>query len=85
MNDLKKEDLDNLFNYLMLDTDALEDAKMTLEVIKKTDPDVYDEIIDSSIALIDKALSNSIMSTIAKILNDENWFLTNGGNNEQSI
>jgi rRNA maturation endonuclease Nob1 len=63
-----KEDLDNLFNSVLLDTEALEDAKMTLEVIKKTDPNVYDEIIDSSIALIDKALSNSIMSTIAKIL-----------------
>jgi len=77
-----KEDLDNLFNSLLLDTDALEEAKMTLQVIKKTQPDVYDEIIDSSIALIDKALSNSIMSTIANILDDENWFLTNGGNDE---
>jgi hypothetical protein len=82
MNIPKKEDLDNLFNYLMLDTDALEDAKMTLKVIKKVDPDVYDEIIDSSIALIDKALRNSIMSTIAKILDDESWYLTNGGNDE---
>jgi len=82
MNDLKKEDLDSLFNAVLADTEALEDAKMTLEVIKKTDPNVYDEIIDSSVALIDKALSNSIMSTIAKILNDENWFLTNGGNDE---
>jgi hypothetical protein len=73
-----KEDLDNLFNAVLADTEALEDAKMTLEVIKKTQPDVYDEIIDSSIALIDKALSNSIMSTIANILDDENWYLTNG-------
>jgi hypothetical protein len=78
----KYEDLDNLFNALLADTEALEDAKMTLEVIKKTNPNVYDEIIDSSIVLIDKALSNSIMSTIAKILDDENWFLTNGGNDE---
>jgi len=70
-----KEDLDNLFNAVLADTEALEDAKMTLEVIKKTQPDVYDEIIDSSIALIDKALSNSIMSTIANILDDENWYL----------
>ena len=69
------EDLDNLFNAVLADTEALEDAKMTLEVIKKTQPDVYDEIIDSSIALIDKALSNSIMSTIANILDDENWYL----------
>ena len=70
-----KENLDNLFNAVLADTEALEDAKMTLEVIKKTQPDVYDEIIDSSIALIDKALSNSIMSTIANILDDENWYL----------
>jgi hypothetical protein len=70
-----KEDLDNLFNAVLADTEALEDAKMTLDVIKKTQPDVYDEIIDSSIALIDKALSNSIMSTIANILDDENWYL----------
>ena len=70
-----KEDLDNLFNAVLADTEALEDAKMTLDVIKKTQLDVYDEIIDSSIALIDKALSNSIMSTIANILDDENWYL----------
>lgn len=82
MNDLKKEDLDSLFNAVLADTEALEDAKITLEVIKKTEPNVYDEIIDSSIALIDKALSNSIMSTIANILDDDNWFLTNGGNDE---
>jgi signal-transduction protein with cAMP-binding, CBS, and nucleotidyltransferase domain len=72
---LAVEDLDNLFNAVLTDTEALEDAKMTLEVIKKTQPDVYDEIIDSSIALIDKALSNSIMSTLANILDDENWYL----------
>ena len=76
----KYEDLDNLFKSVLLDTEALEDAKMTLEVIKKTQPDVYDEIIDSSIALIDKALSNSIMSTIANILDDENWFITKDKN-----
>lgn len=76
----KYEDLDNLFKSVLLDTEALEDAKMTLEVIKKTQPDVYDEIIDSSIALIDKALSNHIMSTIANILDDENWFITKDKN-----
>ena len=71
---------DELFNAVLADTEALEDAKMTLEVIKKTAPDAYDEIIDSSIALIDKALSNSIMSTIANILDDENWFITKDKN-----
>lgn len=73
-----KEDLDFLFTSLLADTEALEDAKITLEVIKKTAPNVYDEIIDSSIVLIDKALNNSIMGTIAKILDDDNWFLTDG-------
>lgn len=72
-----KEDLDFLFDSILADTDALEDAKMTLEVIKKTSPDVYDEIINSSIVLIDKALNNSVMGVIARILGDENWYITN--------
>jgi len=70
-----QEDLDFLFNALIADTDALEDAKMTLEVIKKTDPDVYDEIIDQSLLLINKALNNSVMGIIGKILNDEDWYI----------
>lgn len=70
-----QEDLDFLFNALIADTDALEDAKMTLEVIKKTDPDVYDEIIDQSLLLINKALNNSVMVIIGKILNDDDWYI----------
>jgi hypothetical protein len=70
-----QEDLDFLFNALIADTDALEDAKMTLEVIKKTDPDVYDEIIDQSLLLINKALNNSVMGIIGKILNDDDWYI----------
>jgi hypothetical protein len=70
-----QEDLDFLFNALIADTDALEDAKMTLEVIKNTDPDVYDEIIDQSLLLINKALNNSVMGIIGKILNDEDWYI----------
>lgn len=74
---MNKSDIDFLFNSIVADTDALEDAKMTLEVIKKTSPDIYDEIIDSSIILINKALNNSIMSVIAIILNDDDWYITN--------
>jgi hypothetical protein len=70
-----QEDLDFLFNAFIADTDALEDAKMTLEVIKKTDPDVYDEIIDQSLLLINKALNNSVMGIIGKILNDDDWYI----------
>jgi hypothetical protein len=74
---MSKADIDFLFDALIADTDALEDAKMTLEVIKKTAPDIYDEIIDNSIFLINKALNNSVMSVIARILNDEDWYITN--------
>lgn len=74
---MSKADIDFLFNAVLADTDALEDAKMTLEVIKKTDPNVYDEIIDSSIFLIEKALNNSVMSVIARILGDDDWYITN--------
>jgi len=80
MNDFTKDDLDYLFNAVLKDSDALEDAKMTLEIIKKTDPNVYDEMIDCSLALIDDALSRSILGTLEKILG-EDWFITNGVNN----
>lgn len=39
------------------DVQALDEAKMVLQVIKDTDPGVYDDMIDAAIALIDKALS----------------------------
>lgn len=73
---MSKADLDFLFNAVIADTDALEDAKATLEIIKNLDPKVYDEIINESIAAIDKALSNSIFSAIERILGDENWYIT---------
>jgi hypothetical protein len=74
----RKEDLDYLFSSLITDTDALEDAKMTLEAIKKTASGVYDEMIDESIALIDKALGNSMMDVIGRIAGDEDWYITEG-------
>lgn len=70
-----QKDLDFLFNSLIADTDALEDAKATLESIKKADPGTYDEIIDESLALINKAMNNSVMGVIGKILNDEDWYI----------
>lgn len=63
--------LDHLFTAVMADTDALEDAKMTLEVIKKTDPGVYDEMINDTLALIRKALSSSILGVIDKLAHRE--------------
>jgi hypothetical protein len=72
----RKEDLDYLFSSLITDTDALEDAKMTLEAIKETASGVYDEMIDESIALIDKALGNLMMDVIGRIVGDEDWYIT---------
>jgi len=74
---MSKADIDFLFDSIIADTDALEYAKMSLEVIKKTSPDIYDEIIDSSIVLINKALNNSVMGVIARILGDDEWYITN--------
>jgi hypothetical protein len=47
-----RSDLDYLEAAVMADTNALEDAKMPLEIIKETDPGVYDEMINDTLALI---------------------------------
>jgi hypothetical protein len=62
-----RSDLDYLYKAVMDDTDALEDAKMTLEIIKNADPGVYDEMIDDTLASIRAALSSSILGTIEKM------------------
>ena len=62
-----RSDLDYLHCAISADTEALEDAKMTLEIIKKTDPGVYDEIINDTLSLIRKALSNSILGVLDKL------------------
>ncbi len=70
MNENKPEvrsDIDQIYSAVMADTEALEDAKMTLEIIKKTDPGVYDEMIDDNLASIRAALSSSILGTIEKM------------------
>jgi len=52
-----QSDIDLLWRVNSADIDALEDARMTLQSIKKADPGTYDEIIDESLSLIAKALS----------------------------
>ena len=64
---IKAKDVDYLYTAVMADTEALEDAKMTLEIIKKTDPGVYDEMIEESISLIMKALTNSLLGVIDRL------------------
>jgi len=41
---------------------------MTLEIIKKTDPGVYDEMINDTLSLIRKALSSSILSVVDRMV-----------------
>lgn len=66
MNDFQK-DIDLLFELNSADIEALEDARFTLQAIKDADPGTYDEIIDESLRLINKALDISPMQTIEKI------------------
>lgn len=62
-------DIDLLYQANSADVEALENAKITLNVIKKVDPGVYDEIIDSSLALIDKALGMSYGDAMERVAN----------------
>jgi hypothetical protein len=67
--DTIQEDIDLLYKANSADVEALEDAKITLNVIKEVDPGVYDEIIDSSLALIDKALGMSYGDAMERVTN----------------
>lgn len=60
-------DIDLLYSAYIADNEALEDAKITLDVIKKVDPGVYDEIIDSSLALINRALKISYSDALERV------------------
>lgn len=62
-----KEDIEILQRVNSADLDALNDAKFTLEAIKEADPGTYDEIIDQSLRLIDKALNISCVDAIERI------------------
>ena len=64
-------DLDYLYQAISADNEALEDAIFTLRIIKKTDPGVYDQMIDESIRLINKALSMPVMDVIERIAEGE--------------
>lgn len=61
-----RPNIDYIYSAVIADSEALEEAKMTLEVIKETDPGVYDEMINDTLALIRKALSSSILGVIEK-------------------
>jgi hypothetical protein len=60
-------DIDLIVSVNSADIEALEDARMTLNSIKKADPGTYDEIIDESLRLIGKALNISVGESIERI------------------
>lgn len=62
-----KNDVETLFRVNSADLEALQDAQFTLEAIKEADPGTYDQIIDQSLQLIQKALSISCSDAIERI------------------
>jgi hypothetical protein len=66
--DTIREDIDLLYRANSADIEALEDAKITLNVIKEVEPGTFDEIIDSALALIDKALSMSYGDAMERVM-----------------
>jgi pimeloyl-CoA synthetase len=65
--DTIQEDIDLLYQVNSADVDALEDAKITLTVIKEAEAGVYDEIIDEALALISKALGMSYGDAMERV------------------
>ena len=60
-------DIDLLSKLNNADIEALMDARGVLDIIKETDPGVYDEMIDECLALIGKALDISCQDAIDRI------------------
>jgi hypothetical protein len=60
-------DIDLIYRANSADLEALEDAKITLNVIKEVEPGTFDEIIESALALIDKALGMSYGDAMERV------------------
>jgi hypothetical protein len=61
-------DIDALWAVNSADIDALEDAKSTLQILKKSAPIEFDDMIDESLALIGKALGMSHSDAFQRII-----------------
>jgi hypothetical protein len=66
--DTIEADIELMWQVNSADIEALEDAKITLNVIKEVDPGVYDEIIDSALVLINKALGMSYSDAMERVM-----------------
>ena len=61
-------DLELIYQANSADIEALEDARYTLSAIQKTDS-AYDEMINESIRLIDKALKINFIPVVERLFN----------------
>jgi len=61
-------DIELMWEVNSADIEALEDAKMTLNVIKEVEPGTFDKIIDDSLALINKALGMSYGDAMERVM-----------------
>ena len=61
-------DIDALWEVNSADIEALEDAKSTLQILKKAAPIEFDDMIDESLALIGKALGMSHSDAFERII-----------------
>jgi hypothetical protein len=61
-------DIDLLWEVNGADIEALEDAKSTLQILKKSAPIEFDDMIDETLALIGKALGMSHSDAFERII-----------------
>jgi len=61
-------DIDSLWAVNSADIEALEDAKSTLQILKKSAPIEFDDMIDETLALIGKALGMSHSDAFERII-----------------
>jgi len=66
--DTIEEDIELMWQVNSADIEALEDAKMTLTVLREVEAGVHDEIIDESLALINKALGMSYSDAMERVM-----------------
>jgi hypothetical protein len=66
--DTIEADIELLWQANSADVEALEDAKITLNVIKEVEPGTFDGIIDSALLLIDKALGMSYGDAMERVM-----------------
>lgn len=66
--DTIEADIELLWQVNSADIEALEDAKFTLTAIKEADAGTWDEIIDESLTLINKALGMSYSDAMERVM-----------------